>query len=52
VDFFAGAAVFLGVDLPFRFAHHAFFAAPILARAAGLIRRRFGRLGVAGGAAC
>ena|ERR1019366_2226761 len=33
------AAAFLGAVLPFCFAHHAFFAAAILARAAALIRR-------------
>jgi hypothetical protein len=41
-------AAFLGAVLPFRFAHQAFFAAPILARAEALIRRRFWTL--AGGA--
>lgn len=41
VVFLETAAPFLGPDLPFCFAHQAFFAAAILARAAGLIRRRF-----------
>jgi hypothetical protein len=52
VDFFATGATFLGSGLAFWFAHHAFFAAAILARAAGLIRRRFEGLGGAAGAAC
>ena len=39
VVFLETAVRFLG--LPFCFAHQAFFAAPILARAAGLMRRRF-----------
>jgi hypothetical protein len=37
--FFAGVAAFFGAVLPFCFAHHAFFAAPILALAAALILR-------------
>ena len=41
VDFLTCDAAFLGADLPFCFAHHAFFAAAILARAAELMRRRF-----------
>ena len=41
VVFLETAAPFLRPGLPFCFAHQAFFAAPILARAAGLIRRRF-----------
>src|ERR1019366_311501 len=40
VVFLETAVPFLGPGLPFCFAHQAFFAAPILARAAGLIRRR------------
>ena len=39
VDFFVGDAALFPADLPFCFAHHAFFAAPILARAAALILR-------------
>jgi len=39
--FWAGPA-FFGAALPFCFAHQAFFAAAILARAAALMRRRFG----------
>ncbi len=39
--FLETAARFFGPDLPFCFAHQAFFAAAILARAAALIRRRF-----------
>jgi len=34
--------IFFGADLPFCFAHQAFFAAAILARADALMRRRFG----------
>lgn len=34
-------AAFLRAALPFCLAHHAFFAAPILARAAALMPRRF-----------
>src|ERR1019366_1688297 len=41
VFFLETALLFLSPDLPFCFAHQAFLAAPILARAAGLIRRRF-----------
>jgi hypothetical protein len=37
VDFFATGLAALGSGLPFCFAHQAFFAAPILARAAALI---------------
>jgi hypothetical protein len=51
-DFLETGATFLGSGLAFRFAHQAFFAAAILARAAGLMRRRFGRLGCGAGAAC
>ena len=39
--FLEPAVPFLGPLLPFCFAHQAFFAAAILARAAALIRRRF-----------
>ena len=42
--FLETAARFFGPGLPFCFAHQAFFAAAILARAAALIRRRFGPL--------
>jgi hypothetical protein len=38
--FLETAALFLGAGLPFCFAHQAFFAAPILACAAELVRRR------------
>src|SRR5271165_2121563 len=41
VDFLETVVAFLGPCLPFCCAHQAFFAAPILARAAALIRRRF-----------
>ena len=44
VDFLAGAEAFLGAALPFCFAHRAFCAAEILARAEALIVRRFGLL--------
>ena len=37
-------AAFLGAVLPFCFAHHALFAAPILTRAAALMWRRFREL--------
>ena len=40
VDFLETGITFL-YPLPFCFAHHAFFAAPILARADALMRRRF-----------
>src|ERR1035441_1201899 len=40
VVFLETAVPFWDPGLPFCFAHQAFFAAPILARAAGLIRRR------------
>ena|ERR1035438_8359829 len=38
--FLAGAEAFFGAELPFCFAHHAFLAAPILARAEALMTRR------------
>jgi hypothetical protein len=41
VDFFEAGLAALGAGLPFCFAHQAFFAAPILARAAALICPRF-----------
>src|ERR1035437_6623568 len=41
VVFFETGVPFWRPGLPFCFAHQGFFAAPILARAAGLIRRRF-----------
>jgi hypothetical protein len=44
VAFVAGAAVFLGADLPLCFAQRAFCAAEILARAEALIVCRFGLL--------
>ena len=44
VDFLAGAEAFLGATLPFCFAHRAFCAAEILARAEALIVKRFGLL--------
>ena len=42
VDFFALELAALAPDLPFCLAHHAFLAAAILARAAGLMVRRRG----------
>ncbi len=42
--FLETATLFLGPDLPLCLAHQAFLAAAILARAAALIRRRFGLL--------
>src|ERR1017187_2982008 len=44
MDFLAGVAAFFGAALPFCFAHRAFCAAEILARAETLIVRRFGLL--------
>ncbi len=44
VDFLETVVVFWDPDLLFCFAHHAFLAAPILARTAALMRRRFGPL--------
>jgi len=42
LDFFADDAAFFGARWPFCFAHHAFFAAPILALAAAFIFRLCG----------
>jgi hypothetical protein len=41
VLFLETVVAFLGPGFLFCFAHQAFFAAPIVARAAGLMRRRF-----------